>query len=101
MLRSFPPFCRWSLPDSSEVRFAVSRAKDRYADYSPPPDETIRASCEANGHFATLVQAVAHELIHMRLKRTGEKHWDGHGAPFQRLAKPICKRFGWDVKAFS
>lgn len=99
-LRSFPPFCRWKLPPADQVSFAVLQTTHLAADYQPDVVDRIRISAGRNGLFNTLASSVAHEMIHQRLKHRGLKNWHAHGAEFQRIAKAVCARFGWDPKIF-
>jgi hypothetical protein len=93
-LRVFPPFNRWKLPPASEVRFHVTRHKDRQADFYHDGRDHIRVSAHFVGRFDALAQAIAHEMVH--------QHVGGytHGSEFKRAARSICRRFGWDEKLF-
>lgn len=100
MLRSLPPYNRWSLPSKDQVRFKVIRNRTKQADYEPPPKETIRVSVNSTSHLFTIMQAIAHEMVHQRLRHAGSKNWASHGAEFQRLASRVCRVYGWDERQF-
>lgn len=98
MLLSFPPFSRWHLPD--KVNTAVVPFKSFRADYDPKT-HTIRVSFEKITTFHCLVEAVAHEMCHIRQDRMNR--WpvgDVHNADFQRMAKQVCKHFPFDPANF-
>lgn len=94
MLLAFHPFNRWHLP--ATVNTAVVPFKSFRADYDPKT-HTIRVSFEKITTFHCLVEAVAHEMIHVRQDRIGR--WpvkDAHNADFRRMAKQVCEHFPFD-----
>lgn len=100
-LRAFPPFNRWKLPRATEIEFGVTEHYDRHADVDIVRDwKRLRISVNRNGHFSTLVQSVAHEMVHLALHARGNKNWERHGDDFVTLADAVCKRFGWDPTVF-
>lgn len=103
-LAATEPFCRWNLPDSEDVAFKVSKARDAFAKYHYDGTHCIEVSAAAVGHTATLMQCMAHELIHLHLRLTGMESRSAsqnvHNAPFRKLAATACKIHGWDLKAF-
>lgn len=100
MLRQFPPFDRWSLPEASELRFDFSPLSSRWADYDPNT-KTLRVSSARVGTFQSLVLAVAHEMCHVRQDFSGrwpaKKH---HNADFKKMAKQVCDVFDFDPLNF-
>lgn len=103
-LATCEPFSRWNLPDSDDIKFRVTRAKDAYAAYHWDGTHTIDVSSAAVGHTGTLMQVLGHELVHLHLRLTGmesrsESH-NVHNAAFRKLAVQVCKTHGWDLKAF-
>jgi len=100
-LREFPPFSGWRLPRVSEIEFGVTQHYDRHAEADIVRDwRRLRVSENRNGHFSTLAQSVAHEMVHIALHAAGVPGWETHGDAFQRRAEAVCRRFGWDVKVF-
>lgn len=95
-LRLTPPFRGWNLPHADNVEFSVTAHRDREADWGRNADgsHVIRVSTRAVGSTDSLIQAVAHEMIHARWGFT-------HGAAFTRGAQRVCKYHGWDVKRFA
>jgi len=103
-LRQFPPFCRMKLPSADTLRFQVSRHADRFGHYTRylgTERHFIVISAVKNGHFNTLAQTVAHEMIHLH-QAVAKTETSGaeHNAEFHRLTARVCKAFGWDTKAF-
>lgn len=103
-LVSTEPFCRWNLPDSEDIKFRVTRAKDCYAAYHYDGGHTIDVSSSAVGQTDTLMQVMGHEMTHLHLRITGmESRSDNpnvHNGAFRKLAARICQTHGWDLKAF-
>lgn len=98
MLKTARPFARWSLPESSEITFQVTRSKSDAAEYVFDGDHYIRVSKEHNGHLTTMIVSVAHEMCHLaQVIRGGNP---AHNKSFNRLAKSVCQHMGFDPKAF-
>ena len=98
MLRHFPPFNRWHLP--ATVNADVVPFKSFRADYDPKT-RTIRVSFRKVTTFHCLVEAVAHEMCHVRQDMMDR--WpagDAHNADFRRMAKQVCKHFPFDPANF-
>ena len=102
MLLAWPPFNRWSLPSADEVKFSILRTRRWDADWViKGGTHHIRVSEGRAGHMDTIVQCVAHEMIHARQRVAAtETRGVEHNAEFHRLASNLCKRYGWDVKQF-
>lgn len=99
-----PPFVDWNLPDSEDVTFRVIRSRKVFAQYIYDGDHTIEVSSAMVGQTKTLMETMAHELIHVHLRLTGMESKSGnpntHNMPFRKLAAKVCAVHGWDVKAF-
>lgn len=101
-LRATPPFRGWKLPPGGEVRFRVTKWRDKYGEHSIRDDgsgETIAMSGRIIGHTTTLMSVMAHEMIHVHMFRCGRKG-AMHGPKFQRMAALVCRYHGFDTKAF-
>ena len=103
-LKTTPPFNRWKLADCDDVVFKVSKQKKEFAHYQwLNHTHTITVSMCLNGYTLTLLQNMAHEMIHMYLE---ERNMDGfgnidtHNTMFKKLAAQVCKYHGFDPKAF-
>lgn len=103
-LSATEPFCRWNLPDSEDITFKVSRARDAFAKYHYDGTHCIEVSSAAVGHTSTLMQSMGHELVHLHLRLTGLESRSNsqgvHNMPFRKFAAQVCKIHGWDLKSF-
>ena len=101
LLRGTRPFSRWRLPEASALKFRVYRSKAERGELEKSGDVlTIGVSERSNGHLYSLLETLAHEMVHLRLIVLGVKSWDAHGAHFDRLAQQVCLAHGFDPKAF-
>lgn len=103
-LATTPPFNKWSLPDSEDVKFIVAKFRDDFAQYRwDGKQHTISVSTNAIGHTATLMEKMAHEMVHLHLEDS-EMESRGtnktHGIWFRKFAAQACKVHGFDPKAF-
>lgn len=104
-LRVTPPFNRWNLPESEDVKFSVSKSARDYAAYRwDGKQHTICLSAKAIGFTNTLHLYLAHEMVHMHLEERGWESRTGgpdtHNAAFRKLAARVCAAHGFDPKAF-
>lgn len=100
MLREFPPFCRWSLPEADKLNFACEALTSRWADYDPNT-KTLRVSTAKLSKFQSLLVAVAHEMCHVRQDFSGR--WPAknhHDAFFKEMTQQVCKSFDFDPANF-
>lgn len=98
-LRSTPPFHRWKLPEADDVEFHVIRDATIYGDCDLVDDQhIIRISTGRVGRTQSLIESMAHEIVHVYLDRRGVKAH--HGADFRRCAARICRVHGFDPKTF-
>ena len=98
-LRACPPFNRWKLPQADEVEFHVTRHTDRRGDCEATVDgHCVRISAALIGRTSSLMETLAHEMIHVRLDRKGVR--SHHGRDFQRCAAQVCRYHGFDLKLF-
>jgi hypothetical protein len=98
-LRSTPPFKGWRLPESDDVGFHVVRDPNMYADFGMEGGcPVIRVSEAKNGHVATLLATMGHEMCHLRQELIGDR--GHHTAAFKRMAAAVCRAHGFDPKTF-
>jgi hypothetical protein len=99
-----PPFRDWGLPESEDVKFKVGRFRTHFAHYQRVGKRhTISASSNSIGQTRTLMEKIAHELIHLHLEELGmdtRGTATTHSGAFRRLAAEVCQVHGFDVKAF-
>lgn len=102
MLRAFPPFSRWKLPKAEDARFHVAKTKRWHAAWWIDGNtHHIEVSKVKHGHLRSLIESMAHEMIHVK-QRVDQTETRGveHNAEFVRLAKTVCRRFGFDFGQF-
>jgi len=97
-LRTTQPFHRWKLPEAEEVGFHVFRALHSADCEMVKGTPIIRVSEKRNGHTATLLATIAHEMIHIRQFMLGDT--GNHNALFLKLADRVCQIHGFDPKTF-
>jgi hypothetical protein len=100
-LRVFPPFNRLKLPD--DVKLIVSQHRDRFGQYTSDlrgEKHYISISAKKHGHFDSVVQTLAHEMIHLHQGVAKTYTRAQHNSEFHRIAKRACRLFGWDAKTF-
>jgi hypothetical protein len=84
---------------ADEVGFAVVRDPAMFADFGVENGmPVIRVSEAKNGHSATLLATMAHEMCHLRQELTGDR--GHHTAGFKRMAARVCRAHGFDPKTF-
>jgi hypothetical protein len=104
-LKATPPFNKWGLPESEEVKFRVGRRPTEAARYQwDGVCHTITVSEKGVGYSASLLRAMAHEMVHLHLEETGMESRahsaEVHNGAFRVLAAQVCKVHGFDPKAF-
>lgn len=93
------PFKGWRLPESDGVGFCVVADPNMYADFGVENGiPVIRVSEAKNGHTATLLATMAHEMCHLRQELIGDR--GHHTAAFKRMAARVCRAHGFDIKTF-
>jgi hypothetical protein len=100
-LAATEPFCRWNLPEGEDVAFKVIRDRQRCGSYQRVGDtHTISISAAAIGHTTSLMQIMAHEMIHLHEEAAGMVTPAEHSAAFRKLAAVVCRFHGFDPKMF-
>lgn len=96
-LRLTPPFKGWKLPHADGVEFHVTRHQNIHGDFSSSK-KRIRISTRKTFWTSTLIETMAHEMVHLHLDRIDSRIL--HGPKFQRIALHVCKHHGFDPKSF-
>lgn len=100
-LASTPPFCRWNLPDSEDVMFKVTRSPGFYGRYSRAGKKVlIEVSAASVGHTTTLMETMAHEMVHLHEGRVGDRGKGEHSAAFKKWGLQVCRHHGFDPRRF-
>lgn len=91
------------LPPAEEVEFIVGSWYDRQAHYNSDVNHEaheIAISARWCGTYNTLLQLVAHEMIHMdqRIRKTESRTL--HNAEYRKISRYVCRLFQWDLKPF-
>jgi hypothetical protein len=97
-----PPFNKWNLPPSEEVSFKVVRDPHTAGWHKMVGDKhIIGISSGAIGRTHSLMEVMAHELIHAHQRETAmETKGAVHNAAFNKLAARVCAIHGFDAKLF-
>lgn len=96
-----PPFNKWNLPPSEDIKFAVIKKKDRYAHYQMIGGvHHIAFSSRYVGRHEILIATMAHELIHLHVEASCISTASPHGAAFNKFADRICKIHEFDRLIF-
>ena len=98
-LYSVAPFSEWDLPSSNAISFEVNRSRQMQGEYDTDP-HTIRASSYFCKTQQSVLETVAHEMVHLHMERAGQYSHADHGRDFKAHAKTICKAFGWKAADF-
>jgi hypothetical protein len=98
-LRTTPPFDKWKLPDSDEIEFRVVHTKEFMGLWERLAGKHVISMSNARmSHTHTLLDTMAHEMVHIRQEQ--RKCKDAHGRSFRKMRGAICKHHGFDPKAF-
>lgn len=99
-LRVSPPFNKWSLPHPDDIIFRVNNSKEVWGAFNAWTDGTreIVISAFYIKSLDELTRTMAHEMVHLRQELT--KHNDFHGPWFQKWARQVCHRHGWNLATF-
>ena len=96
-----PPFCRWNLPDSDDVRFLVVGDPTLRGWYKfDDARHVIAISRRCIGHTVNLIATMAHEMIHLHEQNAKACGRGEHSAAFNRWAAQVCKAHGFDPFLF-
>lgn len=96
------PYCRWNMPDGEDVEFRVVRSLDLRGWYQfRDGRHFIGISSGCIGRTASLMEVMAHEMLHMHQRLSGmESPHAQHNAAFNKLAARVCDVHGFDPKLF-
>lgn len=95
------PFSSWNLPPSEDVKFSVSRHKDRFAHHQMVGGvHHLVFSSRFVGRHDSLLVTLAHELIHIHQEESCMMRDNPHDAAFHKLADKVCKLHEFDRLTF-
>ena len=101
LLRVMKPFSGWRLPEADEVEFRVTASKSGYGKCGIRNGvHMIEISQPYHQDLTTLLQTMAHEMIHVRQHKyhIWREKDGGHGRTFQRDARRVCHENRWYLK---
>lgn len=100
-LQTTPPFCNWNLPDSEDVTFKVFRSRTRCADWGKVNGRhVIRISAHHIKRTNSLMETMAHEMLHVHEDHNNCSGRGMHSAAFVEWAREVCEYHGWDPGLF-
>lgn len=101
-LNETDPFRRWNLPDGEDVEFVVTRSRtDAGWHKIVNSRDIIAASAGCIGRTQSLMELMAHEMVHLHQRRIGtETPGSTHNRAFHMLSRQVCKIHGFDPKLF-
>lgn len=96
-LCEWPPFSKWNMPPSEDVKFGVIKRKDIYAQfYTLDKIPCIEVSAGRVGAHQILLSTLAHEMLHLHMHTSCPDSGKPHGKAFQKFADRVCKIHGFD-----
>jgi hypothetical protein len=102
-LRTTPPFNRWALPPSDEIKFRLTRNVNVRGYYVPTRkgNHVIGVSCRCIIRTQSLIELMAHEMVHL-YQRIAKRETSGveHNRDFTKLSERVCKCHGFDPALF-
>ena len=100
-LRQLKPFDRWKLPESDAIVFHIRNIIGTHGKYQHDGKEhNITISSALVDSPASLIDTMAHEMIHLYQEIRGTDNKSQHNAEFRRLSVQVCKEFLLDRKRF-
>ena len=100
-LATTPPFCNWNLPESEDVTFIVYRSMVNRGDWFRIKDRhRIRISSRYAKSTTSLMETLAHEMIHLHEDHNNCSGKGQHSAAFNAWANEVCEIHGWDPALF-
>lgn len=104
MLRQIPPFDKWGLPSSDWVSFEIPKRKDVLGEFievtGAAKPYTIKISSISHDHLFTIMQTLAHEMVHLAQSVKNTDNTSQHNLDFRKRSRSVCSIFGWDYKFF-
>jgi hypothetical protein len=72
-LCEFPPFDKWNLPPSEDIKFSIIKKADRYAHYQMVNGvHHIAVSTKFVGRHESLLSTLSHEMIHLHCRAANQ-----------------------------
>lgn len=101
LLLTLEPFVEWNLPPSEDVRFKVIRSVNNRGWYKFDNNwHTIAISQRCVGHTISLIEVMAHEMLHLHQRHNCLETSGMHNKSFLLEAERICAIHGFDPALF-
>ena len=95
------PFKRWNLPDAEDVKFSLIRGQWTRGTYQRiKKRHCIALSLGTIKRTISLIEAMAHEMIHLHEENVRACGRGEHSAAFNKWADLVCKVHGFDRGLF-
>ena len=99
MLLNWPPFCKRKMP--AKMKFRVSKSTQMYGSYEVQCGaHEIAISSAMCKTMVSVVDTMAHEMVHAALERSGCSDHGNHDSEFGALAAEVCNTLGFNFKEF-
>jgi len=99
-LRVLPPFSSVKFPDADELQFKAVPRPDICAEFIEWDPHIITVSTLKTSHLDTLMQSMAHEMVHLWQSIDGTVGKAQHNANWKKKAARVCREMGWDPLNF-
>ncbi len=93
---ALPPFCDWNLPPAHDVRFVVFEKPRLYGYYRWEDGKHTIAIGPKVGHTRTLVETMAHEMVHLAQAVHKTETKAEHNAAFFKMIEEVARWHGFD-----
>lgn len=97
------PFVKWNLPDSEEIKFQVVKDRVHFGWHNAKrgKNHKIAISRHTVGTVFSLLEIMAHEMIHVHTVYRKIQDTSEHGVAFQKLADHVCRVHPFDRRRFA
>lgn len=97
-LDALPPFTEWNLPPAHDVEFVVFDKPKLYGYYQWFEGHHRIGIGPKVGHTITLVQTMAHEMVHLAQAVHKTETKAEHNPAWHRMIEQVCRHHGFDPK---
>ena len=88
-----------SMPPESRICFKITNATMTCGMYEPDPHR-IAVSRKTNANHTSVLQTLAHEMLHAHLEIKGRGGHENHNGDWSKYAALVCDTFGWKYEDF-
>lgn len=92
LLKATEPFNKWNLPSTEDIKFRVTRSRIwRGQHIWTGRQHEIEVSAGVNSTLHSLLETMAHEMIHVYEQHHGLCSRAEHSKAFHKLAARVCQ----------